>query len=400
MNRAAARRALVLGALAAAGPAAAETVAVARDPGGAALSAACPEAPFRAVLSGHPVPLPAVPRARLFRYRIDGGPPAVGVAAPHPDGVALRFPNDSWLGADLVALLLPGAWQRLDFAPAPEAARRCGAAPKTAGKRALVAAIQSALAARGLDPGRADGVFDAATGAAIEAYQRYFGPRADGVPSPALRDRMARDGARGQDLAALAAMAARVESAWRPPAWARGAWSAAVALRIRLDAGGRAAAAEPAGAAEGTLGRLARSAAEAALAAGPLAAAGAPREVVLRVALPVSETSKRYARAVTRRLAARGRFGRLPPGAPGGRAAELRLHIDGAARTVRAEMLDTGALAPAQVARVRAAVGELPRLPPPPDEGANVFVMDVTLFARPPHVVAGRTAFSDWPGGR
>ena len=96
-----------------------------------------------------------------------------------------------------------------------------------------------------------------------------------------------------------------------------------------------------------------------------------------------------------------GGSARLPPGAPGGRAAELRLHIDGAARTVRAEMLDTGALTPAQVARVRAAVGALPRLPPPPpDEGANVFVMDVTLFARPPHVVAGRAAFSDWPGGR
>ncbi len=393
-------RAISVLALCAVLPAAvAETIPVARDADGVVLTAACPEAPERALISGHPVPVPAPPRARLFRYRIDGAAPAVGTVEPHPDGVGLRFPNGAWLNGDLLAVALPGAWQRLTFALAPGAAARCGVAAPKAGERRLIAAVQSALAAHGLAPGRADGVFDTATGAAIRRYQAYFGMIVDGVPSPALRGHLAAHPPAGAGIDRLRALAARIERHWRPPGWARGAWSLTIPVGLRLDDDGMVVSASVADG-DPRFARIARSAAEAALATGRLAnGAALPRELVLHLTLPVGDMQRKYARKVAARLARHRAFAGLPPGAPGGRAAVMRLHIDGAAGTVRAELLDGGVLSPEAIDRIRAAAAHARRLPPVPmGEGPRVFVMDVTLFARAPYVLPGRVAFSDWPG--
>ena len=380
-----------------AAPAAAETLAIARDDAGAALLARCPEAPHRAILAGHPVPMPAVPAARLFRYRLDGAAPAVGAMAPDPLGAALRFPDAAWMRADLVELVLPAAWQRLAFAPRRQAARRCGARAPAPEKRARIVAIQRGLAAHGLDPGRTDGVYAAATGAAIRAWQAWYGPLVDGVPSAALRDRLAAIAA-GPGVPALRAFAARIERLWRPPAWARGAWRFIAPLRLRIGAGGAVLSAEVEIADSGSrAARIAHSAAEAALAAGRLPGAP-PGALGLRLLKPVSALDRDYARKTARRLARHRALIGLPPAAPGGRAAVIRLHIDGAARTVRMETLDRGLLSDAALARIAAAAASLPRLPPPPAGGGPpVFAMDITLFARPPRALPGRPAFSDWP---
>ena len=383
-------------ALALAAPAAAETIVAGRSADGVELRAACPEAPERAVIAGHPVPVPADPGARLFRYRLDGAAPAIGTVERHPEGAALRFPDGRWLNADVVDAALPGAWQRLAFTLFPEAARACGAAAPKAEKRALFAAIQTMLAARGLAPGRTDGVFHPETGAAIRAWQAHHGLIVDGVPSPALRGHLEETPPAAVDFATLRAMAARVESVWRPPNWVRGAYGLTVPVQVRLDADGTVVSAT----AEGGDLRIGRTAEDAARTAGRLAhGGGAPRELVLHLTMPVPASHRKYARKIAQRLALYGHrsFGRLPPAAPGGRAAAFRLHIDGAAKTVRTETLDAGVLSPAMLARMRAAVARLPRIPPVPVEGGpNVFVMDVTLFSRPPHVLPGRVAFSDW----
>lgn len=388
--------AAIAGAALFAAPAAADTVAVARDDAGAALLARCPEAPRRAIVAGHPVPMPAVPSARLFRYRLDGAPPAVGAMEPDPLGAALRFRDGAWMRAGLVEIVLPVAWQRLAFAPEPDAAGRCGAPPPAPEKRALMAAIQRGLAAHGLDPGRTDGVYAAATGAAIRAWQAYWGPLVDGVPSAALRDRLAAAPA-GPGVPALRAFAAQIERRWRPPAWARGAWRLVAPLRLRIGAGGAILSAEAEIGAAGGDRRIARTAEDAALAAGRLP--GAPPGMLrLRLAKPVSAIDREYARRVARRLARHRALIGLPPAAPGGRAALVRLHVDGDARTIRMETLDRGALSDAALARIGAAVAGLPRLPPPPAGGGPaVFAMDIALFARPPRALPGRSAFSDWP---
>ena len=386
--------------------AAAETLVAAIGEDGLALRVACPQAPHRAVLSGYPAPLPEPRRARLFRYRLDGAAPAIGMLEAAGDGVVLRFPSGDWLNADRVEALLPAAWQRLAFAPSPGAAAACGAAAAKPEKRARIAAIQAGLAAHGLSPGRMDGVFDAATGAAIVAWQRYFGLLPDGAPSPALRARLAATSPDGLGVPARRALAARIARLWRPPGWARGAYSLTAPLRLRLDARGAVthAAVEtgPGGRSDGFADRVARTAAGAALAVGRLTDdPGAPRDLLLHVTLPVDAAGRAYAGALARRLARHRVFPTAPPAAAGGRAALLRLHIDGAAKTVRTDILDPGALSSAQLAGVRAAVARLPRIPPPPADGEPpVFAVDLTLFARAPYVVAGRAAFADWPEER
>ena len=397
-------------ALATAFPAAAETLVAAGGEGGLSLRVACPQAPHRAVLSGHPVPLPEPLRARLFRYRLDGAAPAIGMLEAAGDGVVLRFPSGDWLNADWAEALLPAAWQRLAFAPSPAAAAACGAAAPKPGKRALTAAIQAGLAAHGLSPGRTDGVFDAATGAAIVVWQRYFGLLADGTPSSALRAHIAATPPGGLDLFARRALAARIARLWRLPGWARGAYALTVPLRLRLDARGAvthaAVEAGPDARSDRFADRAAQTAVGAALAVGRLTARpthdpGAPRDMLLHVTLPVDAAARAYAGALARRLARHRVFATLPPAAAGGRAALLRLHIDGAAKTIRTDVLEPGALSPAQLAGVRAAVARLPRIPPPPADGEPpVFAAELTLFARAPYVVAGRAAFSDWPEAR
>ena len=399
------RRIALAAAIAAAAPAyAADRIVAATGEGGLVLRVACPEAPHRALLSGHPVPLPAPLRARLFRYRLDGAAPAIGALEAAADGVVLRFPSGAWLNADRAEALLPAAWQRLAFAPSPAAAEACGVAGPGPERRAAIAAIQTGLAAHGLSPGRADGVFDAATGAAIAAYQRYFGLLADGAPSAALRAHLAETPPRRLGVPARRALAARIESLWRPPGWARGAYALTVPVRLRLDARGAVveAAVERRAPGGSFTRRVAQTAARAALAAGRLTDdARTPRDLLLHLTLPVDDTARGYARALARRLARHRAFAALPPAAPGGRAAFLRLHIDGAAKTIGADILDSGALSTAHLAGLRAAIARLPRIPPPPaDGGPPVFAVDLTLFARAPHVVAGRVAFSDWPDGR
>lgn len=398
-GRAVGARLLAVALVVVAGAAHADATIPVAQGGGLVLHAACPETPERALLSGYPVPMPAAPRARLFRYRLDGGAPAVGTVEPHPDGVALRFPGGAWLNADTVAVVLPVAWQRLRFAPVAGAARACGVAVPQDGKRARFAAIQTALAARGLDPGRTDGVFDPATGAAIAAYQSYFGLVVDGAPTPALRRHLAANPTPALDLPTLRALAALVEGHWRPPGWARGAWGLTVPVRLRLAGDGTVLAATALAAGAPRLDRVADTAAHAALAAGRLAgAAGLPRDLVLHLTLPVGAAHRAYARRMAARLAGHRAFAGLPPAAAGGRVATMRLHIDGAARTIRSEVLDAGTLTPAALARARAAIARLPRILPPPAEGGpNVFAMDITLFARAPHVLPGRVAWSDWP---
>lgn len=398
-------------ALAAAFPAAAaETLVAAIGEDGIALRVACPQAPHRAVLSGYPIPLPAPPRARLFRYRLDGAAPAVGILEAAGNGIVLRFPSGDWLNADRAEVLLPAAWQRLAFAPSPAAAAACGVAAPKPEKRARIAAIQAGLAAHGLSPGRTDGVFDAATGAAIVAWQRYFGLLADGAPSAALRAHLAATPPGGLGVPARRALAARIARLWRPPGWARGAYSLTVPLRLRLDARGtvtQAAVGTGMGArSDGFADRVALTAASAALAVGrltddPSDDSGAPRDLLLHVTLPADAAGRAYAGALARRLARHRVFAAVPPAAAGGRAALLRLHIDGAAKTIRTDVLEPGSLSPARIAGVRAAVARLPRIPPPPADGEPpVFAVDLTLFARAPYVVAGRAAFADWPEER
>ena len=153
---------------------------------------------------------------------------------------------------------------------------------------------------------------------------------------------------------------------------------------------------------DGFADRVARTAAGAALAVGRLTDdPGAPRDLLLHVTLPADAAGRAYAGALARRLARHRVFAALPPATAGGRAALLRLHIDGAAKTARTEFIEPGSLSSAQLAGVRAAVARLPRIPPPPADGEPpVFAVDLTLFARAPYVVAGRAAFADWPEER
>ncbi len=380
--------------------AAAKLVPVARGADGVTLLAACAEAPHRALIADHPVVVPAAPAARLFRYRIDGAPPATGFVEPTADGVVLRFPNRAWLNADFLSVILPGARQRFAFSARPEAVACGGAAPRD-DKRDRTRNLQKALAAHGLASGRTDGVFSAETEAAIRAYQAYFGLMVDGIPSAELGEHLTKSRQDAVNIPRLQGLAAQIVHHWRPPAWARGAWALTVPLRLRLDETGAVISAD-AEVGDGAAARRAAGAAvDAAYAAGSLAdSAGLPRDLLVQVTLPVPKVHRHYARILARRLARQRVFRGLPPGAPGGRAGVLRLHIDGPARLTRVEVLEAGALRPARLALMRERLARLPSMPPPPAGGGpNLFIADITLFSRAPYVLPGRVAFPDWPDG-